>query len=467
MIRRHGTGLRFALMALDATLAVAIALATFAVTQGAAQMAAPHDPGLTGLLLLPLYAVAWVQILAARGLYHLRARWSIRSEAVAVSQAVAILGLGTFVTITILGLRDWGYAFALALPVLAVASILGRGALRGTLREARRRGRNLRSMVIVGTGPSAVAFDREVAAHWDLGLHIDGFLGSPIEGAALGNRYLGEIDRLPMILHERVIDEVAICLPLATREQIDELCDVSMSEGKTVRIPTELPARVVSAAHVEDLDGRPVVTLVSGPDNTVSLAAKRLIDVAGATLGLVILSPLFVGIAVWILATDGRPILFRQRRVGQHGRTFSVVKFRTMTRDADALRAALRQFNEVSGNAAFKMADDPRVTRIGRFLRRTSIDELPQLWNVLRGEMSLVGPRPHPLDDVAGYDSWHRRRLTMKPGITGLWQIAGRRDLDFDRWVRFDLEYIDHWSLWLDLRLLARTIPALIRAEGR
>jgi lipopolysaccharide/colanic/teichoic acid biosynthesis glycosyltransferase len=138
-----------------------------------------------------------------------------------------------------------------------------------------------------------------------------------------------------------------------------------------------------------------------------------------------------------------------------------------MERDADARRAELRNRNEVVGNASFKMTNDPRVTPIGRVLRRTSIDELPQLWNVLTGEMSLVGPRPHPFDDVAGYDDWHRRRLSMKPGITGLWQIGGRTDADFDRWVIKDLEYIDRWSLWLDLRVIAQTLPALLRAEGR
>ncbi len=264
-----------------------------------------------------------------------------------------------------------------------------------------------------------------------------------------------------------MIDEVAICLSSATRSEIDDLSEMAMAEGKIVRIPTELPGYMISAGYVEDLDGQPVVSLVTGPDKALSLAAKRLIDIAGATIGLILLSPLFAAVAVAIGASNGRPILFRQPRVGLHGRTFQVVKFRTMTLDADNQRAALRQYNEVSGNASFKMTDDPRITRIGRVLRRTSIDELPQLWNVLRGEMSLVGPRPHPLDDVAGYDPWHRRRLTMKPGITGLWQIAGRREPDFDRWVQFDLEYIDHWSLWLDLRLLIRTIPAMLRAEGR
>ena len=210
-----------------------------------------------------------------------------------------------------------------------------------------------------------------------------------------------------------------------------------------------------------------MVSIISGPDRGLALATKRLIDLAGATIGLVLLTPLFLIVGILIRREDGGPVLFTQPRAGLNGRPFQIVKFRTMTQDADARRAELRAFNEIEGNASFKMTNDPRITSIGRLLRKTSIDELPQLWNVLRGEMSLVGPRPHPFDDVAGYDDWHRRRLSMKPGITGLWQIGGRTETNFDRWVEKDLEYIDRWSLWLDLRVIAETIPALLRTEGR
>jgi exopolysaccharide biosynthesis polyprenyl glycosylphosphotransferase len=234
-------------------------------------------------------------------------------------------------------------------------------------------------------------------------------------------------------------------------------------KSTTVQVPDSTEA----AASVQDHGGQAVVYRRSGLFRALGLATKRLMDVVGASVGLVLLSPLLGAVAIAIVLTDGRPVLFRQQRAGLGGRTFVVLKFRTMTKDADSQRAALREYNEVEGHAAFKMTDDPRITRIGKILRKTSVDELPQLWNVLLGEMSLVGPRPHPLDDVAGYDPWHRRRLAMKPGITGLWQVAGRREPDFDRWVRYDLEYIDHWSLWLDLRLLIRTIPAMLRAEGR
>jgi lipopolysaccharide/colanic/teichoic acid biosynthesis glycosyltransferase len=197
-------------------------------------------------------------------------------------------------------------------------------------------------------------------------------------------------------------------------------------------------------------------------------ASKRAMDLVGASVGLVMLSPVIGAVALAIAVGEGRPVLFRQPRAGLEGRPFSIVKFRTMRGGADAERDAQRERNELTGTAAaFKLSDDPRITRVGRFLRRTSLDELPQLWNVLRGHMSLVGPRPHPFDDVARYEPWHLRRLSMKPGITGLWQISARRDADFDRWVALDLEYIDTWSIGKDVSIGLRTIPALLKADGR
>lgn len=198
----------------------------------------------------------------------------------------------------------------------------------------------------------------------------------------------------------------------------------------------------------------------------IQRAAKRLIDAVGAGLGLVLLGPVFAVVALVILLVDGRPVLFRQERVGSAGRRFTVSKFRTMVPDAAARQAELGPRNEVRG-PGFKITEDPRLTRTGRFLRRSSLDELPQLWNVLKGEMSLVGPRPPLPGEVAGYSLWHRRRLAVKPGITGLWQITARRDDDFDRWVQLDLDYIERWSLWLDLRILTRTVFVVLAFEGR
>jgi lipopolysaccharide/colanic/teichoic acid biosynthesis glycosyltransferase len=179
---------------------------------------------------------------------------------------------------------------------------------------------------------------------------------------------------------------------------------------------------------------------------------------------LIVGSPILLAIALAIKARDGSPVVFRQTRIGLHGRKFGMLKFRTMTVDAEQRLEELRAKSEING-AAFKMTNDPRVTRSGRWLRRSSLDELPQLWNVFRGDMSLVGPRPALPKEVDAYDLWHRRRLSMKPGMTGLWQVSGRRSPSFDRWAELDLSYIDRWSLWLDVKILARTLPAAI--EGR
>jgi lipopolysaccharide/colanic/teichoic acid biosynthesis glycosyltransferase len=196
------------------------------------------------------------------------------------------------------------------------------------------------------------------------------------------------------------------------------------------------------------------------------LAAKRALDIGGSAFPLLVLSPLFALLAMSVKLNSSGSALFRQERVGLHGRVFRVVKFRSMCDGAEEQLDDLRPLNVIRGQA-FKVDCDPRITAVGRFLRRSSLDELPQLWNVLRGQMSLVGPRPPLPCEVANYDVWHRRRLSMKPGMTGLWQIGGRSEAEFDHWVEKDLEYIDRWSFWLDLKIIARTLPAMLSGTGR
>jgi lipopolysaccharide/colanic/teichoic acid biosynthesis glycosyltransferase len=198
----------------------------------------------------------------------------------------------------------------------------------------------------------------------------------------------------------------------------------------------------------------------------VGLIVKRLIDIVGAVTGLVVLSPLLLITGLVMLVREGSPVLFRQTRIGLHGRPFTIYKLRTMVRGAEEKLDEVRHLNE-RDRVTFKASHDPRITTVGRWLRKTSIDELPQLWNVLNGSMSLVGPRPPLPGEVVEYDIWHRRRLSMKPGVTGLWQVEARQDADFDRWVERVLVYIDGWSIWLDLKILLRTVPAVLAREGR
>jgi exopolysaccharide biosynthesis polyprenyl glycosylphosphotransferase len=218
--------------------------------------------------------------------------------------------------------------------------------------------------------------------------------------------------------------------------------------------------------NVDELEGVPMLTIQSGPQEDWHLATKRLIDLVAGVLLLVALSPLLLLVALLIKLDSTGPVFFCQERVGLNRRRFQLFKFRTMYDGSHRQQASFERLNEAAG-PVFKIKRDPRVTRIGLFLRRFSIDELPQLLNVIRGEMSLVGPRPLPVRDVERIDSlWQRRRFSVKPGLTCLWQVNGRSDLNFDRWVRMDLEYIDHWSLELDFRILLKTIPAVLKGSG-
>jgi len=487
MVRQHITALRIGLMSADALSAVALFIAVSIVRFGPSDWQSSWAAaGIEGRLLALLYGVTWVTVLWLFGLYRLRVRWSFRTEVADVARSVLLLAIATFVLLFWLKLPNVSRQFLLLLfPAQLVLTVASRFILRWTFAAARARGLNSRFILIVGTGPSAQAFADRIEARREMGLHVIGHLAEPVDDpdpttrTVIGERtlpdgrtyplhrpVLGRIEDIEDILHTRVVDEVAICLApsqLSLVEPITRLCE---DEGRIVRIPTDETGLTLPGARIEDFDGMRVLSLVYGPDRAVALVVKRLVDIAISAVCLVVLSPLLALLATWIRLRDGSPLLFRQTRIGVHGRPFTVVKFRTMIPDAEERLTELESLNEIQGQA-FKLTNDPRVTRTGRMLRALSLDELPQLWNVLRGDMSLVGPRPPLPQEVVDYDVWHRRRLSMKPGITGLWQVAARREPEFDRWVRLDLEYIDRWSLWLDLKIIARTIPAVIAQQGR
>lgn len=322
-------------------------------------------------------------------------------------------------------------------------------------------------MLVVGSGALAQAFADRVESHSNLGIRIIGHLRAEEESRLSATRpILGSIENIESILHSQVVDEVAVCLPPEAAHYLEPITGLAAGEGKTVRIPVDPVEEVLPSAVQEEFDGFLVRSLIHDGQREAGLVLKRVIDLIGSAAMIVILSPIVILTAAIVRFGDGAPVLFRQTRVGLHGRPFTIYKFRTMEVGAEDRLDEVRHLNERNG-AAFKAADDPRVTPIGRWLRKTSIDELPQLWNVLMGSMSLVGPRPPLPDEVAEYDVWHRRRLSMKPGITGLWQVEARHEPDFDRFVEHDLVYIDGWSLWLDLKILLKTIPALLTHAGR
>jgi len=322
-------------------------------------------------------------------------------------------------------------------------------------------------MLVVGTGRLAQDFADRVEARHGLGIQVIGHLSVPGEVQHVTTRpILGTVDQIEDVFHSNVVDEVAACLPPESASYLEPVASLAADEGKTVRIPIDPHEGGLLHGRAEEFEGLLVRSMIHDGHREAGLAVKRLMDIAGATLGLVIFSPVLLITAIAIRVLDGPPILFRQTRVGLHGRPFTIIKFRTMAPDAEERLHEVAHLNELEG-AAFKASNDPRMSSIGGVLRRTSIDELPQLWNVLRGEMSLVGPRPPLPTEVVEYDIWHRRRLSMKPGITGLWQVESRHESNFDRWVELDLSYIDRWTLWLDLSILLRTMPSVLMARGR
>mgnify|MGYP000896892858 CR=1 FL=1 len=221
----------------------------------------------------------------------------------------------------------------------------------------------------------------------------------------------------------------------------------------------------IARAVPSSLNGTPTVAYRRVPENLVALGFKHLVDKTGAVIGILLAAPIMITAAIAIKLESRGPVFFKQTRSGANGRPFPLYKFRTMTADAERHKESLRDLNEMSG-PVFKIKQDPRVTRVGRVLRKYSIDEIPQFFNILRGEMSLVGPRPPLPSEVANYEPWQRRKLAVKPGLTCIWQVSGRNQIDFEDWMRLDLEYIDNWSLWLDARILAKTVPTVLKGEG-
>ena len=420
------------------------------------------------LALLTLFAGFWHLAFRAMRLYdwkvvkfHHQERWRV-CAATAVGTMVAFVFPLTSHT------GAFRYETVLVFFVTAGAAILlARIALRVATTD---RANGTQNVVILGTGPRAAQMYRQLCQAGSSRRHVLGFFDSSLaesldEDVTL--RLAGSLKELEAFLMEHAVDEVVIALPVKSRyADVQEAIQICERVGVPITYPADVFTHVRTAPRYETKGLVPVIAFTQlGYGSWFAL--KRAIDILGALSGLLLLSPLLLLVAAVIKATGRGPVLFGQMRCGRNRRHFKMYKFRTMVEDAEIQQLELESHNEAVG-PLFKIKYDPRVTRVGGFLRRSSIDELPQLWNVLCGDMSLVGPRPLPIRDVQRFsDSWLMRRFSVLPGLTGLWQVSGRSALaNKDDWIALDLAYVDRWSVWLDLEILALTIPAVLSGKG-
>jgi exopolysaccharide biosynthesis polyprenyl glycosylphosphotransferase len=348
--------------------------------------------------------------------------------------------------------------------------VASRLVLRPLLARIRVRGHNCRHVVVVGTGPSARRLAEKFEAEPGLGYRLVGFVDD--DWAEMGSfrktgyPLVSTIAEFPRLLEETVVDEVVICLPMSTYyRQASRMVALAQEQGIVVRVRADF-FDLQSMRHGPSCDSEEFVTLYPGAMDSPTVVAKRLVDIAFSGVLLLLALPVFILVPILIKLDSAGPVFFLQQRRGLNKRPFTMIKFRTMHQNAEQMLDSVKHLMEKAG-PGFKIKDDPRITRVGKFLRRTSLDELPQLINVLKGEMSLVGPRPLFAWEFERIEEpWIKRRCSVRPGLTGLWQVSGRSDLPFDKRVELDLQYIDNWSLELDFQILAQTLPAVVLGRG-
>jgi exopolysaccharide biosynthesis polyprenyl glycosylphosphotransferase len=335
----------------------------------------------------------------------------------------------------------------------------------------RTHGRNLRHVLIVGTNPRALEFARIIDDRPELGYLLIGFADEEWtenrEFGTNGKSIVTDLGHFSDFLREHIVDEVAIALPMKSfYSQAARVVAVCQEQGVIVRVLASIFDLQKGWVNNRQLDGTAAAIFSPILSEGWPMVCKQLLDIFISSLLLIMLAPIFLIVAILIKLDSTGPVFFVQERVGLNKRRFRMYKFRTMAGDAEKRQSDLESLNEAEG-PVFKIKNDPRVTRLGRFLRKASIDELPQFLNVLKGDMSLVGPRPLPIRDYQGFDQdWVRRRFSVRPGITCLWQINGRSSVSFQEWMELDLHYIDHWSFWLDVKVIAKTIPAVLKGVG-
>jgi exopolysaccharide biosynthesis polyprenyl glycosylphosphotransferase len=385
-----------------------------------------------------------------------------------VSQ-LAIVLLFLYAGLYLLRRTDVSRTYVMLIGVVDfVLLLLGRAASYWGVALMRERLSRYHYLLIVGCGPRA----REMAAMIEegrgMGLRLIGFVdprSATDPSTDLSGYDVFSLEAVGRILQTRVVDEVVFAVDLQELARLEPVMQHCADLGIRTRLQLEFLPPAYSRVYLENFREVQLLSLSSAPDSELRLFFKRIFDIVLSFTSLVILSPLLLAMAAMIKITSPGPVLFQQTRCGLGGRRFTLYKFRSMINNAEQMRAELHQLNELDG-PVFKISDDPRITTVGRWLRRFSLDELPQLWNIFSGEMSFVGPRPAVPEEVDQYEDWQRRRLRMRPGLTCIWVLEGRSHVDFNRWMQLDLKYIDTWSLWLDTKIFLRTIPIVLSGRG-
>jgi exopolysaccharide biosynthesis polyprenyl glycosylphosphotransferase len=427
---------------------------------------------LGNFVLFAVVLLVWHFIFSLCGFYQskrLSSQTSLIGDAV---KATTLASIALMVMSKIFTVKMVTPGFVLTFWLLSsVIVVIARVSVRYLLGRIRVRGHDLRHVLILGTNSRAIEFAKRIEEKHELGYRVLGFVDDDWDGTpeflCSGYEIRCDSKGLSEYLRRNVIDEVAIYLPLRSfHECASRAAALCEQHGIIVRLASDVFDLKIARSHADELEGDTHITAYAGSRDGWPILIKRTLDITISFVLLVLFAPLFAVVALLIKFESGGEVLFRQERIGLNKRRFLIYKFRTMVQGADKMMAELEILNEVTG-PVFKIKNDPRCTRIGRFLRRTSIDELPQLINVLKGDMSLVGPRPLPTRDFEGFnEDWQRRRFSIRPGITCLWQINGRSSISFEKWMQLDLQYMDEWSLWLDVKILARTIPAVLKGSG-
>lgn len=415
-------------------------------------------------------SIIWIIIFTKLNAYSYQIFTSIWKELKTVAKTTVF---GVFIFFASFFLLRFGYVPRFYIVIFAFINFIFLFFEKLTLfylaKFLRKQTKNRIKILVVGTGNRAKNFIEKAEKNLSWGLEIIGLISGDklkVGQEFHGHKVIGSNDEIENVLHHNQVDEVIICVSTKRFDQIRDILECCEREGVQVRLYSDFFGKIAKRVRVDHIDGLPIISFITTPDNEWMLYIKRIMDIFFSGILLIILSPLFLIIAILIRWTSKEPIFYQWNVVGLNKKPFKSWKFRTMIPDADEIKSGLEVYNVMKG-PVFKLKDDPRITKIGKFLRKYSLDELPQLWSVLKGDMSLVGPRPAGPHELGKYESWHRRKLSVKPGITCLWQISGRNEIqDFDEWVRLDFKYIENWSIRLDIKILLKTIPAVFRGTG-